>query len=132
MLLAPLALGLWVISPSLYLAGTWPGVYVPVHGCFWKNFSHVDVHVQLWLAFGRISSIFFLKGSPDPAVDSRPTCCSRRLHLDSGLFLRACIWQALGPVFTCQSTVAFGRISVMWMFMFSSGWLLDEFPVFSS
>ena len=34
-----------------------------------------------------------------------PTCCSRRLHLDSGLFLRVCIWQAFPVVFLRQSTL---------------------------
>ena len=105
-LLAPLALELWVISLSLYPAGTWPGVYAPVYGCFWKNFSHlvfmpaqfalgnldttftspslpysfaqclarqwIHVLIELWVAFGRISSMFFVKESSDPAVDPRP------------------------------------------------------------
>ena len=34
-------------------------------------------------------------------------CCSRRLHLDAGLFLRACIWQAFLVVLVRQSTVLF-------------------------
>ena len=33
--------------------------------------QRIHVHVQLWVAFGRISSIFFVKGCSDPAVDSR-------------------------------------------------------------
>ena len=41
----------------------------------------IHVHVQLWVAFGRISRIFFGKGCSDPAVDSRPAqswfCWSR-------------------------------------------------------
>ena len=33
-------------SSSLFLAGTRPGAFAPVYGCFWKNFQSLDVYAR--------------------------------------------------------------------------------------
>ena len=98
------------------LASACPGALASIHGCFWKNFSfrlvtlpepfawksgHLVVLFAQYLtrqwiqvlrllldAFGRISSIVFVKVSSDPAVDSRLALRSLEKCVQSLLRLR--------------------------------------------